>query len=77
MSKSVLLQEIINYLKRQRSMGKSVVYRTVIYAVLEDRVGAEAIGTGRAMTKSLMETAAREAGAIYLSEEGRARVLWN
>jgi hypothetical protein len=77
MSKSTLLQEIINYLQRQKGMGKKVVYRTVIYAVMEDRVGAEAIGTGIAMSKAVMEEAARSTGGIYLSDEGRARVLYN
>jgi hypothetical protein len=77
MSKSALLQEIINYLLRQKALGKKTVYRTIVYAVMEDRVGAEAIGTGIAMSKSVMVEAARATGGIYLSEEGRARVLYN
>lgn len=76
MSKLALLQEIINYLQRQKAMGKKKVYRTVIYAVMEDRVGADAIGTGIAMTKDLLESAAMATGGIYVSDEGRARVLF-
>jgi len=74
MSKSVLLQEIINYLQRQKAMGKKTVYRTIVYAVMEDRVGAQAIGTGKAMSKAVMLSAAEATGGVYLSDEGRARV---
>jgi hypothetical protein len=76
MSKSVLLQEIINYLQRQKSMGKKTVYRTIVYAVMEDRVGSEAIGTGIAMTRAVMTEAARATGGAYVSEEGRARIVY-
>jgi hypothetical protein len=74
MSKSALLQEIINYLQRQKAMGKKTVYRTIVYAVMEDRVGADAIGTGIAMSRSVMNTAAQATGGTYVSDNGRARV---
>ena len=77
MSKSVLLQEIINYLQRQKAMGKKTVYRTIVYAVMEDRVGAEAIGTGIAITRDVMNTAATVVGGRYINDEGRARVVFN
>jgi hypothetical protein len=77
MSKSVLIQEIINYLQRQKSMGKKTVYRTIVYAVMEDRVGAEAIGTGKAMSFAVMDSAARAVGGEYISDAGRARVVFN
>ena len=77
MSKPALLQEIINYLQRQKSMGKKTVYRTIVYAVMEDRVGAEAIGTGIAMSRAVMTEAATATGGVYMSDEGRARVVFN
>ena len=74
MSKATLLQEIINYLNRQKALGKKTVYRTIVYAVMEDRVGAEAIGTGKAMSYAVMDQAATACGGTYISDEGRARV---
>lgn len=74
MSKSALLTEIINYLQRQKNMGKKTVYRTIVYAVMEDRLGAEAIGTGIAMSRDVMNTAATIVGGRYVNSEGRARV---
>lgn len=76
MSKSTLLQEIVNYLQRQKELGKKTVYRTAVYAVLEDRVGPKAIGTGKAMTKAIMSEAASQTGGAYLSDEGRARIVF-
>jgi hypothetical protein len=77
MSKSILLSEIINYLQRQKSMGKKIVYRTIVYAVMEDRVGANAIGTGIAMTRNVMDLAAKATGGTYISDAGRARIVYN
>lgn len=76
MSKYALLTEIINYLQRQKALGKKKVFRTIIYAVMEDRVGAAAIGTGIAMSKEVMVHAAEATGGVYLSEEGRARIIY-
>ena len=76
MSKSVLLTEIVNYLQRQKALGKKTVYRTIVYAVMEDRVGAQAIGTGIAMSRDVMNTAATIAGGRYINDEGRARIVF-
>lgn len=77
MSKTALLFEITKYLQRQKDMGKKTVYRTIVYAVMEDRVGSEAIGSGIAMSQQVMSMAAEAVGGKYISDNGRARVVFN
>lgn len=78
MSNLTLLQQIINYLTRQKSLGKKKVHRTIIYAVMEDRYGEKAIGKGIMMSREVMEQAADAVGGVYVNgDKGRACVVFN
>lgn len=71
MSKSLLV-EIVAYLLRQKAIGRKTVFRTSIYAVMEDRFGWAA--DGRMLTVEGMQRAAESAGGVYINDNGRARV---
>lgn len=73
MSKS-LLAEVIAYLQRQQALGKKKVYRTVIYAVMEDRFSWNA--DGRPLSVQGLRQAAQAVGGTYINDNGRARVVF-
>lgn len=73
MSKS-LFQDIVDYLLYQKSLGRKTVFRTIIFAVMENkyRWGAD----GRMLTVEGMQKAAQAAGGTYVNDSGRARVVF-
>ncbi len=73
MSKS-LSAEVIAYLQRQKALGRKSVFRTAIYAVMEDRYGWTA--DGRMLTVAGLKAAAQAVGGTYVNDNGRARVVF-
>lgn len=77
MSKVTLIQEIVDYLNRQKALGRKRVYRTAIYAVIEDRHGCNTIGNGIAITRGLLSQAAQMTGGTYFpAKNGNSKVVF-
>jgi hypothetical protein len=77
MSKNLLLASLINYLSGLKAKGRKSVYRTAIYAVMEDRHGTSSIFSGKALTRGLLEDAARAVGGLYLpAKNGNSKVVF-
>ena len=74
MSKSIL-QDVIAYLQRQKVLGRKSVFRTALYAVMEDRYGWDA--DGRMLTVKGLQQAAQAVNGVYINDNGRARVVFN
>ncbi len=73
MSKS-LLQDIIDYLLYQKSLGRKSVFRTSIYSVFEYKYRWDA--DGRMLTVAGLKAAAQAVGGTYVNDNGRARVVF-
>ena len=77
MSQATLIQSIVDYLLRKKAEGKKLVFRTAIYAVMEDRHGTAAIADGRAITYRLLNDAAQLAGGSYVpAKNGNSKVVF-
>lgn len=77
MSKNTLLASLINYLSAQKGRGRKSVHRTAIYAVMEDRHGTSSIFSGKALTRGLLEDAARAVGGAYFpAKNGTSKVVF-
>jgi hypothetical protein len=61
---------------RKKSSGDSQVFRTCMYDVLEDCFGRDAIFSGKAITRKLMEEIANAVGGTYIYDKGRARIVF-
>jgi hypothetical protein len=74
MSKS-LMQDLVDYLLYQKSLGRKNVYRTVIYGIFEYKYKWDA--EGRMLSTKAMQDVASKVGAVYISDSGRARFVFN
>ncbi len=68
-----LLNDVSEYVARQFANGSKTVYRTYIWAVMEDRNKWGKFG--KQLTVELLQEAARINGAVYINDNGRARIV--
>lgn len=72
-----ILELIIEYLNQQKTFGKSEVKRKDIYTVCEYVLGIDAIFSGKALSRHVMQTAAEAVGGTYVvPAKGNARVVF-
>ena len=77
MSQATLIQSIVDYLLRKKAEGKRIVFRTAIYAVMEDRHSMSGIAAGRAITYRLLSQASQLAGGEYRpAKNGNSKVVF-
>jgi len=80
MKKSISYKELfakgLEVTIQKKSSGNSQVFRTSIYDVLEYCFGRDAIFSGKAITRKLMEEIANAVGGTYIYDKGRARIVF-
>ena len=70
-----LLNSVVEYVARQFANGSKTVYRTYIWAVMEERYRWGKFG--KQLTVELLQEAARLNDAVYINDNGRARIVKN
>jgi glycogen debranching enzyme len=71
-----LFDKILEIARLKKSLGESKVFRTSIYDILEYYFGRDAIFSGKALTRKLMEDVASAIGGTYIYDKGRARIVF-
>ena len=71
-----LFAKVLEITLLKKSLGDSGVFRASIYDIIEYLFGRDAIFSGKALTRKLMEDVANAVGGTYIYDKGRARIVF-
>jgi hypothetical protein len=74
MSQATLFQTVLQIALHKKNMGKSKVFRTTIYDIVEFMYGKDSMFSGKAITRQLMDDVASAVGGTYVKGEGSAHI---